>query len=98
MVAPNGPRPALRGAQDEPQGIVNDLARSNNPAHTPTKCENQAPLAIQLNARWRVVVCRDGIQWILQRRNVRAGTGGDRPERHSTDDWRGRAYCRTREA
>jgi len=43
-----------------------------------------------LNARWRVIACRDGIQWILQRRNA--------PETARGDDWRGRSYCRTREA
>jgi hypothetical protein len=54
--------------------------------------------ALYLNSAWRVILCRDGIQWILQRRNVPAGTGDNRPERHSTDDWRGRSYCRTRSA
>jgi hypothetical protein len=49
--------------------------------------------SIQLNPRWRVIVCRDGVQWILQRR-VRP----DRPERVTRDDWRGRSYCRTKEA
>jgi hypothetical protein len=45
---------------------------------------------LQLNNRWRVIVCRDGIQWVLQYRN--------RAETVSRSDWRGRAYCRTREA
>jgi hypothetical protein len=48
---------------------------------------------LRLNDRFRVIVCRDGIQWILQRRD-RPG----RPERHARSDWRGRSYCRTREA
>jgi hypothetical protein len=51
------------------------------------------PGAIQLNARWRVVLCRAGIQWILQCR-IRS----DRPERVTSDDWRGRSYFRTRSA
>jgi hypothetical protein len=42
-----------------------------------------------LNARWRVIVCRTGIQWILQRR---AGT------RHGRPRWDGNSYCQTREA
>lgn len=41
-----------------------------------------------LNPRHRVIVCRDGIQWILQRR---AG------ERHGRARWDSRSYCRTRE-
>ena len=45
--------------------------------------------AVYLNTAWRVIVCRDGIQWILQRR------GQERP---AGARWEGRAYCRTREA
>jgi hypothetical protein len=44
----------------------------------------------RLNACWRVIECRDGIQWILQARN--------RSETVARSDWRGRSYCRTREA
>jgi hypothetical protein len=43
----------------------------------------------QLNRNWRVIVCKSGIQWILQRR------GG---ERHGRPRWEGRSYCRTRQA
>jgi hypothetical protein len=43
-----------------------------------------------LNRGWRVIECRDGIQWILQRRN--------RAENVARHAWRGRSYCRTREA
>ena len=46
---------------------------------------------IRLNDRWRVIVCRDGIQRILQARN--------RSETVARDAWRGRSYCcSTREA
>jgi hypothetical protein len=41
---------------------------------------------IRLNPRWRVISCRDGVQWILQAR--------DRAETVARDDWRGRSYCR----
>lgn len=37
---------------------------------------------------WRVVVCKDEVQWIIQRRKK---GGARRP-------WRGVAYCRTRKA
>ena len=43
----------------------------------------------RLSARWRVVTCRDSIQWIVQQRD--AGS----PHRAR---WRGRHYCVTREA
>ena len=45
---------------------------------------------IQLGPRWRVIECRDGIQWILQGRNQAETVAGS--------DWRGRSYCRTRAA
>ncbi len=98
MLARNGSRPVLQIANGPRQGIDKLATTTIAPPHTPQSGQNQAPPDIQLNARWRVIVCADGVQWILQRRNVPAGTGGNRPERHSTDDWRGRAYCRTREA
>ena len=43
-----------------------------------------------LNEDWRVIECRDGIQWILQHRGS--------PKRLRKDDWRGRSFCRTSEA
>jgi hypothetical protein len=45
---------------------------------------------LSLNGRWRVIECRDGLQWILQARN--------RTETVARDAWRGRSYCRSREA
>jgi hypothetical protein len=42
-----------------------------------------------LNRKWRVIRCRDGIQWILQSRDSLTATVGI---------WRGRSYCRTKEA
>jgi hypothetical protein len=48
------------------------------------------PVIATLNTRWRVIACRHGIQWILQYRN--------RAETVARDVWRGRSYCRTKEA
>lgn len=47
-------------------------------------------LALQINGHWRVVVCRDGIQWILQHlsRDLRPDGSG----------WEGCSYCTTRSA
>lgn len=39
---------------------------------------------------WRVIVCKDNFQWILQRRTRAESTDGAR--------WEARGYCRTREA
>src|SRR5262249_14611138 len=50
--------------------------------------ENDAyPVVANLNARWRVIVCKNSIQWILQRRDGRRA-----------NHWRGYWFCRTREA
>jgi hypothetical protein len=42
-----------------------------------------------LNHKWRVIRCRDGLQWILQSRDSLTAAKGI---------WRGRSYCRTRDA
>ena len=44
------------------------------------------PVVVSLNDRWRVVICKHSIQWILQKR------------RGGSNTWRGRYFCRTREA
>jgi hypothetical protein len=41
----------------------------------------------QINDQWRVIVCKDGIQWVLQRRDA------ERPHRGF---WRGRRYHTSR--
>jgi hypothetical protein len=43
------------------------------------------PTVAVLNATWRVIACRQSIQWILQRR------------RGGPNHWRGQYFCRTRE-
>lgn len=43
---------------------------------------------VYLNARWRIVGCKHGLQWILQH-CVRKARGAE---------WNARSYCRTREA
>jgi hypothetical protein len=52
--------------------------------------DDYSGLVVHLNPNWRIVECRDRIQWILQRRGS--------PEKARRDDWRGRSYCRTSEA
>lgn len=51
--------------------------------------DGYSAVVAHLNARWRVIACRDGIQWILQ---YRAG------QRHGTARFDSRSFCRTREA
>lgn len=51
---------------------------------------DEAYPSIQLSPHWRVIRCPAAIQWILQ---YRASA-----ETYSTAIWRGRSYCRTRDA
>ncbi len=46
-------------------------------------------VVVQINCRWRVILCSAGIQWILQRHD---GERGGRAR------WAGVGYCQTREA
>ena len=46
-------------------------------------------VVVQINRRWRVILCPAGIQWILQKRD-----SGNAP----STGWRGVSYCVTREA
>ena len=45
-------------------------------------------VVVRLNAKWRIVECRQHIQWILQRRKSASDGGG----------WSARSFCRTSEA
>ena len=49
--------------------------------------DDNYPVVAHLDDRHRVISCRDGIQWIVQRRMNTGGSG-----------WRGLSFCRTREA
>jgi hypothetical protein len=56
---------------------------------TSEEADNYAVVA-RLNDGWRVIVCGAGLQWILQR--------GYRAKNHGDIRWRGRSYCRTKQA
>jgi hypothetical protein len=53
------------------------------------EAEDYRAIVARLNERWRVIVCKDGIQWILQRQY---GTRDGKPI------WRSKSFCRNREA
>ena len=88
-------------AQDQAENfgsVVGAVQDQNPPSQPPSdphsakisreEAEDYRAVVTVLNRRWRVIECRDGIQWILQRR---AGL------RHGQPRWDGRCYCRTRE-
>ena len=77
------PAAQRRGLSDSPPagksrvgGLAGPLRREGN--------DDYRPAVAVLNAHWRVIACRTGIQWILQKR-----CGGP-------NSWRGRYFCRTR--
>jgi hypothetical protein len=74
----------IRGIRSRP---VRTYPQGANSAET---ADNYAGIIAILNSYWRVVECRDRLQWILQRRGS--------PKTSRRDDWRGRSYCRTAEA
>ena len=47
--------------------------------------DNYPAIVARLNEAWRVIVCPDGIQWILQSR------------RGAAPGWKNRSYCQSRE-
>lgn len=54
------------------------------------EADDYRDVVARLNGGWRVIVCKAGMQWILQHRRS--------PKKPPADDWRGRSYCRTSEA
>lgn len=51
--------------------------------------DNYIWLVVQLSPNWRVIQCKDHLQWIIQRRDG---------QRSGRARWTGRHYCLTREA
>ena len=54
------------------------------------RADDYHAIIARLNPRWRVIVCAQGIQWVLQ---YRASA-----ETYATSRWQGRSFCRTSEA
>ena len=74
------PCTALRGSKRHPRGIPSDGFGNESDDAYPA-------VLFQVANRWRAIVCRDGIQYILQYR-----TSPTQPCR-----WRGKSYPSTRE-
>ena len=50
--------------------------------------DNYTRIAVLLTRRWRIIVCKHGIQWILQKRSVAPP---------NTGTWAGKSYATTRD-
>jgi hypothetical protein len=53
------------------------------------EADDYGAIVARLNDTWRIIVCKAGIQWILQHRSG---------QRHGRARWEGRSFCRTRDA
>ena len=57
------------------------------PAHR-ERDDHYAKVIVQLGPRWRIITCKHGIQWILQKRSVAPP---------NTGTWAGKSYATTRD-
>lgn len=73
--------------QHPPRIDKSDVQTPANTSHR-ERDDNYAVVIVQLAPRWRVIVCRDGIQWILQRRSVLPP---------NTGTWSGKSYSTTKD-
>jgi hypothetical protein len=64
------------------------MTSTNNESRVET-AESYGHVVVRLNPRWRIIACRDGLQWILQ---YRASA-----ETYSRARWASRSHCRTGE-
>lgn len=62
-----------------------DTLRSKKQPSKREQSDDYFRVVAVLNDRWRVIVCKDSIQWILQKR------------RRDTLKWDGESYCMTRQ-
>ena len=70
--------------------IVNQVRPTRRLAHALHETsDTYTGLIARLSDPWRVIVCRDQLQWILQRRDA---------QRSGQPRWKGVRYFRTREA
>jgi hypothetical protein len=65
--AENGAAPAGKGARVLPEPKCDDLPGSRRQSDHHETAETYCGTVAQLCAGWRVIRCKDGLQWILQR-------------------------------
>ncbi len=76
-----------RGKRHATAACTLNIARV--PARHHESADEYSGIVARLSASYRVITCKDQIQWILQRRDG---------ERHGRARWAGVGYFRTREA
>jgi hypothetical protein len=76
-------------AYGEAHEAASPAARPVPASRGPEEADSYPAVVARLNERWRVIECRDGMQWILQQR---------KGQREGQAVWRGRRFHRDREA
>ena len=71
-----------------PKAFIAWVAYDKAATHRETS-DNYSAVVVQLEPRWRVIVCKDGIQWILQKREAEPSHDGN---------WRGKSYFACKES
>ena len=71
-----------------PRGVKHGIPRRGNDTHRKTSDFYRGVIAVLTTRCW-VVICKNGIQWILQKRTKESFHEGI---------WRGQSYCTSREA
>jgi hypothetical protein len=75
---------ACGGSSEAPSPAARPVA-----SRGPEEADSYPAVIVSLNDRWRVIECRDGMQWILQQR---------KGQRNGQAVWRARRYHRGRGA
>jgi hypothetical protein len=86
---------SIQSSDSRPRVAIDSLDEETRPLDAPKRVDRNessdtySEVVAVLNRKWRVIRCRDGIQWILQSRDSATAAKGV---------WRGSSYCRTKEA
>ncbi len=66
---------------------LKDGSTSPQPSSRRERDDDYGDVIVHLALRWRIIVCKDGIQWILQQRSLAPP---------NTGTWSGKSYSTTR--
>ena len=70
-----------------PTSHKNSTGSSPQPPSRRERDDDYGDVIVHIALRWRIIVCKDGIQWILQQRSVAPP---------NTGTWSGKSYSTTR--
>ena len=71
-----------------PTRLENSTGSLSLPPSHRERDDHYAKVIVQLGPRWRIITCKHGIQWILQKRSVAPP---------NTGTWAGKSYATTRD-